>query len=246
MKSPPKGVCVHIVKAPPKSKHKLVAHFKMPGSARPKKVAFGARGYSDFTKHKDPERKQRYLNRHRKNEDWQDYDSPGALSRFVLWNLPDLKASIDDYARRFRLSKCVSPAFWGAKTWNILHVFARDNPPRNVRLLTTAISLAMPCRICRGHFQRELRGQKLKSKGGCCDSEDLIELHNSVNRRLGKRVLSKKEARVINKKRAWKKAEVSEIIDLFVWNIERQRTGNLKMSRKTRAIDTIKRLLGSS
>jgi hypothetical protein len=243
MKPKKRGVCVHIVKAPPKSKHKLVAHFKMPGSARPKKVAFGARGYSDFTKHKDPERKRRYLNRHRKNEDWQDYDTPGALSRFVLWNLPDLKASIDDYARRFRLSKCVSPAFWGAKTWNILHVFARGNPPQKVRQLTTAVSLAMPCRICRGHFQRELRGQKLKKKGGCCDADDLIELHNSVNRRLGKRVLPKSEARAINKRRTWKKAEVAEIFDLFLWNIERQGLGGKMSSRKKRAVDTLKVLL---
>ena len=31
-----------------------------------KTVSFGAAGMSDFTKHKDPERKQRYLNRHKR------------------------------------------------------------------------------------------------------------------------------------------------------------------------------------
>jgi len=31
-----------------------------------KTTHFGAAGMSDYTKHKDPERKQRYLNRHRK------------------------------------------------------------------------------------------------------------------------------------------------------------------------------------
>ena len=31
-----------------------------------KTVSFGAAGMSDFTKHKDTERKQRYLNRHKK------------------------------------------------------------------------------------------------------------------------------------------------------------------------------------
>ena len=30
-----------------------------------KTVSFGAKGYSDFTQHKDPARKQRYLNRHK-------------------------------------------------------------------------------------------------------------------------------------------------------------------------------------
>ena len=31
-----------------------------------KTVSFGAAGMSDFTKHKDPERKDRYINRHKK------------------------------------------------------------------------------------------------------------------------------------------------------------------------------------
>ena len=35
-----------------------------------KTVHFGAAGMSDYTKHKDPERKERYIERHKKNEDW--------------------------------------------------------------------------------------------------------------------------------------------------------------------------------
>ena len=34
-----------------------------------KRVYFGATGYEDFTTHKDEERKQRYIARHKKNED---------------------------------------------------------------------------------------------------------------------------------------------------------------------------------
>ena len=37
-----------------------------------KTISFGAKGYSDFTQHKDPEREQRYLNRHKKNENWNE------------------------------------------------------------------------------------------------------------------------------------------------------------------------------
>jgi hypothetical protein len=37
---------------------------------RQKKISFGASGMSDYTKHHDDERKNRYLNRHRKNENW--------------------------------------------------------------------------------------------------------------------------------------------------------------------------------
>jgi hypothetical protein len=68
-----------------------------------KTTHFGASGYSDFTQHKDEERKQRYLERHKKNEDWNDYTSAGSLSRHILWNKPTLKASIEDYKKKFKL-----------------------------------------------------------------------------------------------------------------------------------------------
>ena len=35
-----------------------------------KQISFGAAGYDDFSTHKDPERKERYIARHRKNEKW--------------------------------------------------------------------------------------------------------------------------------------------------------------------------------
>lgn len=65
---------------------------------------FGQKGYSDFTKHKDVTRRQRYLTRHRgMHEDWSDPTTAGALSRWILWNKPTFKASLADYKRRFRL-----------------------------------------------------------------------------------------------------------------------------------------------
>ena len=68
---------------------------------RSKTVSFGAKGMSDYTINKDPVRKERYLNRHRAREDWDKPDSPGALSRWLLWNLPTFSASLADYKRRF-------------------------------------------------------------------------------------------------------------------------------------------------
>ena len=67
------------------------------------KTHFGAKGMSDFTIHGDDDRKQRYLNRHMKNENWNDYKSAGSLSRWILWNKPTITASIADYKRRFKL-----------------------------------------------------------------------------------------------------------------------------------------------
>lgn len=68
-------------------------------------IHFGAKGYSDFTLHWDEDRKERYISRHKSNEDW---DKSGILtagfwSRWILWNLPNLQASIEDTQKRFKL-----------------------------------------------------------------------------------------------------------------------------------------------
>lgn len=79
---------------------KYDAIFETP-DGKEKTVSFGAAGMSDFTIHKDEARKERYLNRHRKNEHWNKPDTPGALSRYILWNKKTLKASVRDYKKRF-------------------------------------------------------------------------------------------------------------------------------------------------
>ena len=66
-------------------------------------VSFGAKGMEDYTIHKDEARKELYLKRHKKNEDWNDPTTPGALSRWILWNLPDFKDSVADFKKRFKL-----------------------------------------------------------------------------------------------------------------------------------------------
>lgn len=93
-----------VVIRPSKSKGKKYdAVFTRKGDKKTKTVSFGARGMSDFTKHKDKERKERYLKRHRANENWRNPYSAGALSRYILWNKPSLRSSIADYKRRFKL-----------------------------------------------------------------------------------------------------------------------------------------------
>ena len=68
-----------------------------------KKVYFGAAGMSDFTKHKDEARKQRYIDRHKKNESWTNKDTAGFWSRWLLWNKPTIKASYEDIKKRFKI-----------------------------------------------------------------------------------------------------------------------------------------------
>ena len=68
-----------------------------------KTTHFGAAGMSDYTKHKDPLRKERYMKRHKKRENWNDYMSAGSLSRYILWGETTLKKSIDEYKKKFKL-----------------------------------------------------------------------------------------------------------------------------------------------
>lgn len=91
------------IKKSPKKDKKLVARF-----SDGKEVHFGAKGYQNYggvgkERHLDEDRKRKYIIRHKKRENWNDPQTPGSLSRWVLWNKKTLKDSIDDYKRRFKL-----------------------------------------------------------------------------------------------------------------------------------------------
>lgn len=67
-------------------------------------VPFGQKGYSDYTKHHDKTRRQRYIDRHSgMGENWRDPATPGALSRYVLWNKKTVRASVSDFKKRFHV-----------------------------------------------------------------------------------------------------------------------------------------------
>ena len=89
-----------VIKPSTNPKKKLMAEFSNPK----KTIHFGSAGMSDYPQNKDDARKKRYLDRHRKNEDWTNPRTAGALSRWILWNLPTRRASISDFKRRFNLS----------------------------------------------------------------------------------------------------------------------------------------------
>tara|TARA_Y100000004_G_C8723637_1_gene331168 strand:- start:187 stop:477 length:291 start_codon:yes stop_codon:yes gene_type:complete len=83
-------------------KKKLMAIFTENGK-KIKTTHFGAAGMDDFTKTRDEAQKKRYLDRHRKRENWSAPKTAGALSRWILWNKPTRAASIADFKRRFNL-----------------------------------------------------------------------------------------------------------------------------------------------
>jgi hypothetical protein len=90
------------IKKSTKPKKKYMAVFRDKGKIV-RTTHFGARGMSDYTRHKDKTRKSRYIKRHKKRENWNDKFSAGALSRYILWGEPTLRESIKKYKRRFRL-----------------------------------------------------------------------------------------------------------------------------------------------
>lgn len=96
-----KGYTLVSIKPSNRSGKKMMATFKHTTTGRTKTTHFGSKNYSDYTKHRDPQRKQRYINRHRKRENWNNPMTAGALSLYILWNKPTLKASIADYKKRF-------------------------------------------------------------------------------------------------------------------------------------------------
>ena len=90
------------IKKSTKPKKKYMAVFRDKGKIV-RTTHFGARGMSDYTRHKDKTRKARYIKRHKKRENWNDKFSAGALSRYILWGEPTLHESIKKYKKRFRL-----------------------------------------------------------------------------------------------------------------------------------------------
>ena len=82
---------------------KYVAEFEIitkNSKKRTKSTKFGAKGMSDYTIHKDTERRNRYINRHKKDLRTNDPTRAGYLSMYILWNKKTYKASLADYKRR--------------------------------------------------------------------------------------------------------------------------------------------------
>ena len=85
-----------------KKKIKVTIFFK---NGTKKIVQFGAAGYSDYTKHKDPERKKRYDARHTARENWtkSGMKTAGFWSKWILWSKPSLSAAIKFTENKFNI-----------------------------------------------------------------------------------------------------------------------------------------------
>lgn len=85
-----------------KPEKKMMAMFENMG--RTKTIHFGQKNADDYTISKNKEQRERYLTRHRANEDWNKPDSAGALSRYILWgDSTSIHKNIADFKKRFNL-----------------------------------------------------------------------------------------------------------------------------------------------
>ena len=66
-----------------------------------KTIHFGQEGAEDYTIHKDKSRKELYIARHAKRENWDDPETAGFWSRWLLWSEPTIKKSIKNIEKKF-------------------------------------------------------------------------------------------------------------------------------------------------
>jgi len=73
-------------------------------NGRTKTISFGSAGMDDYTKTKDKEQRKRYLDRHRARENWAVPDTPGSLSRWILWGpSTSRRENIRSFKKKFNL-----------------------------------------------------------------------------------------------------------------------------------------------
>jgi len=93
-----------VVKKSTKPGKKYMAIFTR-DNGRTKTTHFGASGMSDYTIHKDKERRGRYRDRHKKDLSTGDYMRAGYLSYYLLWGeSTSFRDNLKSYKKRFNLS----------------------------------------------------------------------------------------------------------------------------------------------
>jgi hypothetical protein len=68
------------------------------------KTHFGLKNGQTYIDHLDKAKRDAYLKRHQKNEDWNDPYTAGALSRWILWgDSTNINKNIADFKKRFNV-----------------------------------------------------------------------------------------------------------------------------------------------
>jgi len=92
-----------VIKKSDKPKKKMMATF-YDGEKKKRTIHFGQFGADDYTKTKDKAQRRRYIERHRRNENWNDPMTAGTLAKYILWgSSTSLRTNINNYKKRFNL-----------------------------------------------------------------------------------------------------------------------------------------------
>ena len=82
----------------------------------------------------------------------------------------------------------VLPAVWGPPLWQLLHALADGGGGGDVRVALKCLTLLLPCGVCRAGLIAWLAARSVKDNDDNDASALVIELHNHVNRKLGKNI----------------------------------------------------------
>lgn len=106
----PPGLWLHGIKRSDRKDKKYAAKFCLCEKfdeckgKHTKEVHFGAKGYEDYTEHHDKDRRENYIARHEPTEKWNQPDTPGALSRWILWGpSTSIARNISAFRKKFKL-----------------------------------------------------------------------------------------------------------------------------------------------
>jgi hypothetical protein len=90
---------------------------------------------------------------------------------------------------------------WGKCGWVLIHTIAINYPnnpsnseKKNIIDFFTILGKVLPCRYCRQHYKKNLKELPIRADSKLDLVYWTIDLHNRVNKSLGKRILSRDEA----------------------------------------------------
>ena len=92
-----------IIKKSNNTNKKIMAIIENTNNNNKKTLHFGDSRYSDYTQHKDTERKKAYLSRHKTD----NFNNPNFASFYatnLLWNKPTLKESIKNTNEKYNIN----------------------------------------------------------------------------------------------------------------------------------------------
>lgn len=93
----------------------------------------------------------------------------------------------------------MKPEIWGPSMWNIIHTISFEYPnnpttedkQKHVDFILN-LQFILPCKECRNHLSEILRNMKFNishMKNKYTFSKFCVDLHNTVNKRLGKPII---------------------------------------------------------